>query len=142
MVLEWAVVKDVLKPTVSAEHPVILVIASCAHERELESDRTHELTSLIDTAGRRVVATTSQHLDKIVPGTYIGTGKVGEVADLVREHGAREVVLDVRLSPRQQRNLEEATGVRVLDYDELILTIFAANARTSQAMLAVELSQL
>lgn len=140
--LEWAVVKDVLKPTVSAEHPVILVIASCAHERELESDRTHELTSLIDTAGRRVVATTSQHLDKIVPGTYIGSGKVGEVADLVREHGAREVVMDVRLSPRQQRNLEEATGVRVLDYDELILTIFAANARTSQAILAVELAQL
>ncbi len=134
--------KDVLKPTVTAELPVILVIAGCAHERELESDRTQELISLIDTAKRRVVGTISQHLDKIVPGTYIGTGKTGEVADLVREHGAKEVVFDVRLSPRQQRNLEEVTGVRVLDYDELILTIFAANARTSQAMLAVELAQL
>ena len=130
-----------LKPTLSTTVPVVLVISGCAHERELEADRTQEMISLLDTAGRVVVATVTQHLEKPVPGTFIGTGKVDEVTTAVRAHAASEVVFDVQLSPRQQRNLEEATEVRVLDYDELILTIFAANARTSQAMLAVELAR-
>ena len=133
---------SVLKPTISKSIPVVLVIAGCAHERDMEADRTKEMVSLLDTAGRSVVATISQHLDKPVSGTYIGTGKVDEVKGLVDLHSAKEVVFDVQLSPRQQRNLEEATEVHVLDYDELILEIFAANARTHQAMLAVELAQM
>ena len=133
---------SVLKPTIQATIPVVLVIAGCANERELEADRTQEMVSLLDTAGRSVVATINQHLEKPVPGTYIGTGKVDEVKGLVETHGAKEVVFDVQLSPRQQRNLEAETEVHVLDYDELILEIFAGNARTHQAMLAVELAQL
>ncbi len=134
--------KIALKPTVSATIPVVLVIAGCAHERELEGDRTEEMISLLDTAGRTVVATIAQHLPKPVSGTYIGSGKIEEVKALLSGHDAKEVVLDVQLSPRQQRNLEEELEVRVLDYDELILEIFAGNARTHQAMLAVELAKL
>lgn len=134
--------KAALKPTISATIPVVLVIAGCAHERELEGDRTQEMISLLDTAGRTVVATIAQHLAKPVSGTYIGSGKIDEVKALIAGHDAKEVVLDVQLSPRQQRNLEEELEVRVLDYDELILEIFAGNARTHQAMLAVELAKL
>lgn len=134
--------KDVLKQTVSATIPVVLVIAGCAHERELEGDRTQEMVSLLDTAGRTVVATISQHLAKPVSGTFIGSGKIEEIKTLLAGHDAKEVVFDVQLSPRQQRNLEEETTVRVLDYDELILEIFAGNARTHQAMLAVELAKM
>ena len=133
---------SVLKPTIQTTIPVVLVIAGCANERELEADRTQEMVSLLDTAGRSVVATINQHLEKPVPGTYIGTGKVEEVKALVETHGAKEIVFDVQLSPRQQRNLEGETEVHVLDYDELILEIFAGNARTHQAMLAVELAKL
>ncbi len=134
--------KAVLKPTISATIPVVLVIAGCAHERELEADRTQEMISLLDTAGRTVVATISQHLAKPVSGTYIGSGKIDEIKVLLAGHDAKEVVFDVQLSPRQQRNIEEETEVRVLDYDELILEIFAGNARTHQAMLAVELAKM
>jgi GTP-binding protein HflX len=134
--------KAVLKPTISATIPVVLVIAGCAHERELEADRTQEMISLLDTAGRTVVATIAQHLAKPVPGTYIGSGKIDEIKALLAGHDAKEVVFDVQLSPRQQRNIEEETAVRVLDYDELILEIFAGNARTHQAMLAVELAKM
>ena len=134
--------KAVLKPTISATIPVVLVIAGCAHERELEADRTQEMISLLDTAGRTVVATIAQHLAKPVAGTYIGSGKIDEIKALLAGHDAKEVVFDVQLSPRQQRNIEEETAVRVLDYDELILEIFAGNARTHQAMLAVELAKM
>ena len=134
--------KDILKPTLTSSIPVILVIAGCANEREMEADRTQEMVSLLDTAGRSVAGTVAQHLPKAVPGTYIGSGKVDELKALIELHEAKEAVFDIQLSPRQQRNLEEATGVRVLDYDELILEIFAGNARTSQAMLAVELAKL
>lgn len=141
--LQWAHrMKAVLKPTISATIPVVLVIAGCAHERELEADRTQEMISLLDTAGRTVVATIAQHLAKPVPGTYIGSGKIDEIKALLAGHDAKEVVFDVQLSPRQQRNIEEETAVRVLDYDELILEIFAGNARTHQAMLAVELAKM
>jgi GTP-binding protein HflX len=88
------------------------------------------------------VATIAQHLAKPVPGTYIGSGKIDEIKALLAGHDAKEVVFDVQLSPRQQRNIEEETAVRVLDYDELILEIFAGNARTHQAMLAVELAKM
>ena len=127
--------------TDSGPIPVILVVAGCTDERELEADRTQEMVNLLDTAGRKVVATATQHLPKIAAGTYIGSGKMEEVKALMVEHGAMECAFDVSLSPRQQRNLEEHFGATVLDYDEIILSIFAQNARTHQARLAVQLAQ-
>ena len=133
--------KDLTRPTSQATMPVVLVLTVPPDERELETEREAEMRSLLDTAGRTVVALCVQHLNKPVAGTYIGSGKVAELHELVDGHGAQQVVFDVQLSPRQQRNLEEEIGCAVLDYDELILDIFARNARTSQAMLAVELAQ-
>lgn len=130
-----------LKTTDHGPIPVVLVVAGCTDARELEADRTQEMINLLDTAGRKVVATATQHLPKIAAGTYIGSGKITEVKSLMKEHGAQEAAFDVSLSPRQQRNLEETLEATVLDYDEIILNIFASNARTHQARLAVELAQ-
>jgi GTP-binding protein HflX len=133
--------KDLTRPTSQATIPVVLVLTVPPDEREQEAVREAEMRSLLDTAGRSVVALCVQHLAKPVAGTYIGSGKVTELTELVEAHGAQQVVFSVQLSPRQQRNLEEEISCAVLDYDELILDIFARNARTSQAMLAVELAQ-
>ncbi len=74
--------------------------------------------------------------------TYLGKGKVDELKQLVDADDADVIIFDNDLSPAQTRNLEEATGVKVLDRSELILDIFASRAQTHQARLAVELAQL
>jgi len=128
-------------PTQQATIPVVLMLTLHPDEREMEKEREAEMHSLLDTAGRTVVGTLVQHVQKPAPGTYIGTGKVTELKELAVTCGAQQVVFDVQLHPRQQRNLEEQIECAVLDYDELILDIFARNARTNQAMMAVELAQ-
>ncbi len=133
---------DRTKQVVHGPLPVVLVCTVPPAERELEADRIQEMRNLIDTAGRAVAAVVTQHLAKPASATYIGSGKVEELIAAVQAHGAKEVVLDVSLSPSQQRNLEEATSCHVFDYDELILEIFAQNARTQQARLAVELATM
>ncbi len=132
---------DKTVPTQQLTIPVVLMLTLHPDEREQEKEREAEMHSLLDTAGRRVVGTLVQYVQKPTSGTYIGSGKVEELKDLAITCGAQQVIFDVRLRPRQQRNLEEETGCAVLDYDELILDIFARNARTSQAMMAVELAQ-
>ena len=128
-------------PTQQATIPVVLMLTVHPDEREMAKEREAEMLSLLDTAGRSVVGTLVQHVQKPTPGTYIGSGKVTELKDLAVASGAQQVVFDVQLQPRQQRNLEEVLECAVLDYDELILDIFARNARTNQAMMAVELAQ-
>ncbi|MBA3686843.1 MAG: GTPase HflX [Planctomycetes bacterium] len=122
--------------------PIVLVLTVPPKDRELEADREAEMKSLLDTAGREAVAVARQHLQKPVSATCIGSGKIIEVAELVKAHGAEQVVFDTQLTPSQQRNLERDIGIAVVDYNELILDIFATNARTHQAMLAVQLAQL
>ena len=128
-------------PTQQATIPVVLMLTLHPDERDQEKEREAEMRSLLDTAGRSVVGSLVQHVQKPAPGTYIGTGKVEELKELAIASGAQQVVFDVQLQPRQQRNLEEQIECAVLDYDELILDIFARNARTNQAMMAVELAQ-
>ncbi|MCC7205249.1 MAG: GTPase HflX, partial [Phycisphaeraceae bacterium] len=74
--------------------------------------------------------------------TYIGKGKVHELAEMVKLHAAQVVVFENDLSPSQIGNIEEVIGVKVLDRSELILDIFAGRARTYEAKLQVELAQL
>ena len=76
------------------------------------------------------------------PSTFIGSGKVVEVADAVRAYDVQTVIFNNKLSPAQERNLEKAFGVRVMDRVALILTIFAQRARTYEGKLQVELAQL
>lgn len=121
---------------------VVLVLTLPPASRELTADREQEMRSLLDTAGCEVVAVAHQYLARPAAGTYIGKGKCQEVAALAQEHSADEVVFGVELSPSQERNLEEAIGLKVIDYTALILHIFSRNARTQEAQLAVELAQL
>ena len=81
-------------------------------------------------------------LQKIVPATYIGKGKVEEFAALVEEKEIKLVIMDCALSPVQQRNLEKALTCKVIDRTALILEIFGARARTAEGKLQVELASL
>ncbi len=101
-----------------------------------------ELTGLAETAGAIVTAELTQRRASPDQTTYLGKGKVAELAALVAHHDADVVIFDNDLSPAQTRNLERELEVKVLDRSEVILDIFAARARTYEARLAVELAQL
>jgi len=101
-----------------------------------------ELEGLAEAAGTKVVGKLTQRRDAPDAATYLGSGKVKELKELVQATGADVVIFDNDLSPAQTRNLENALQVKVLDRTELILDIFATRARTHEARIAVELAQL
>lgn len=105
------------------------------------TDSLEELAYLTKTAGANVVGTLTQRLDNPSPTYYIGKGKIGELVSLKEQTGYDTVIFDDELSPRQQRNLEEILGVKVIDRTALILDIFARKARTHEGKLQVELAQ-
>ena len=101
-----------------------------------------EISGLAESAGTDVVGGVVQRRETPDPKTYLGKGKVTELKQLVAMEAADVVIFDNNLSPSQTRNLEKAVSAKVLDRTELILDIFASNARTHEARLAVELAQL
>ncbi len=106
-------------------------------------DSLAELAQLADTAGIHVVGQTWQRVQHPDPATFIGSGKVEEVARWVEELAVNVVIFDDELSPRHQRELEKAFGddVRVIDRTALILDIFAQHAHTREGALQVTLAQ-
>jgi len=105
-------------------------------------EHLEELARLVDTAGAEVVGSLTQLVDRPHPGTYLGSGKLDELALRIQELGATLIVFDDELSPAQSRNIEVATNTRVMDRAELILDIFATRARSAEARMQVELAQL
>jgi GTP-binding protein HflX len=107
------------------------------------SDSLSELALLAKTAGLDVVGQISQRLRKPNPKTFLGSGKIVEIHDLVKETVADVLLFDDELSPRHQRELEKIFGddVRVVDRTALILDIFALHASTREGSLQVELAQ-
>lgn len=105
-------------------------------------DPLDELRSLAGTAGALPVAEILQKKGKPEPATFIGRGKVQEVAEAIRLHEAQVVIFENDLTPRQIANLEERVEAKVVDRSELILDIFASRATTHEARLQVELAQL
>ena len=105
-------------------------------------DPLDELRSLADTAGAVVVDEMLQKKHKPSAKTFIGKGKVLELADRVKAHDASVVIFENNLTPSQIGNIEEIIEVKVLDRSELILDIFASRAATHEARLQVELAQL
>ena len=101
-----------------------------------------ELHRLAESAGADICDAVVCRRDGIDPRTYVGSGKVVEIADAVKAHEAEVVVFNSPLTPAQERNLEKETGVRVMDRIALILVIFAMRARTYEGKLQVELAQL
>ena len=111
-------------------------------DRHRTEEHLEELGRLADTAGAEVCGTLTQQLDRPHPATYLGKGKLEELKQRTSALGASLVLFDDELSPAQGKNVEQATGVRVMDRAELILDIFATRARSNEAKLQVELAQL
>ncbi|MCB0390474.1 MAG: GTPase HflX [Bdellovibrionales bacterium] len=101
-----------------------------------------ELEDLVYAAGGGVVGTAVQVLEKFNPATLIGKGKTLELKELAEQTEANLIVIDHHLSGIQSRNLEQETGVRILDRNQLILDIFAQRAQTYEGKLQVELAQM
>lgn len=101
-----------------------------------------ELAALAETAGAEVVEMLYQKRDKPDPGTYIGSGKVSELRDIVHATGADTVVCDGELSPGQLVALEEALNTKVIDRTMLILDIFAQHAKSKEGKAQVSLAQM
>ncbi|MBL8177327.1 MAG: GTPase HflX [Bryobacterales bacterium] len=101
-----------------------------------------ELEALAATAGAVVLDRVIQARATLDAATLIGSGKVEELAGLVKGFDAGLVIFDNELTPTQLRNLEKALDVKVVDRTQLILDIFASRARTREGQLQVELAQL
>ena len=101
-----------------------------------------ELRELLRTAGVASVGEAVQRREHPHPDTYLGAGKVQELRELAREADANLVATDDELSARQERNLEAALGMPVIDRTAIILDIFAAHAHSAEGKLQVELAQL
>ena len=123
------------------EEKVVLVGVS-EQDGDDAADSVAELAELVKTAGASVAGVLVQKRERIHPAFYIGTGKVGELEELVAETGATGIVCDDELSPAQIKNLEEAIDTKVMDRTLVILDIFAARATTSEGKIQVELAQL
>src|SRR5690606_17025494 len=101
-----------------------------------------ELAALAETAGSQVLDGVLQRRGQPDPGTYLGSGKAAELADLVRAAGADTVIVDTELSPSQRRGLEDVVKVKVIHRTALILDIFAQHAKSREGKAQVELAQL
>jgi len=117
------------------------VILPRYHQWEVEENLA-ELKLLAETAGVEIVGQIVQDRDRINPTYFIGSGKVQELSNLIKFTNASTVIFDDDLSPAQVRNLERATGSKIVDRSTLILDIFAKHARTREAKTQVELAQL
>ena len=118
---------------------VAVELKSRDHLWELD-DTLNELAYLTDAAGAQVIGKVTQRADRLTP-TYVGKGKLLEVQDLVAQEGAETVIFDDELTPTQQRNLEAALQIKVIDRTALILDVFGRHARTHEGKLQVELAQ-
>ena len=101
-----------------------------------------ELKSLAETFGLATVFSIAAPIRAIEAATYIGSGKVEEIAALAKEHGAGIVIFDDEISPQQQKNLEKKIQLPVIDRAELILGVFAQRAETKEAKIQVEIAEL
>jgi GTP-binding protein HflX len=120
----------------------VILVGISEQDGDDTEDSLAELQELVKTAGASVVGSMIQKRERIHPGTYIGTGKVEELAELIAQTGATGIVCDDELSPAQLRNLEELLQTKIMDRTLIILDIFAARATTSEGKIQVELAQL
>lgn len=122
---------------------VLLVgVASSNRDRWVKAELMDELAALTRTAGGAVVERLVQVRERPDPALLVGKGMAQELARLCNVHRIELLVFEGSLTPTQQRNLEAATGVRVIDRAAVILDIFAMRARTAEARVQVELAQL
>lgn len=129
------------KEITNFEKTVIVGIITQGQNEEKLTEYLDELEFLTTTAGGEVIKRFSQKLERPNPKTFLGTGKIEEIAYYVKDNDVSTVIFDDELSPSQQKNLNRELGVKVLDRTNLILDIFAQRAQTSYARTQVELAQ-
>src|SRR5688500_1383784 len=122
----------------------IILVGVTIPPETTEETETHldELAQLVDTAGADVVGRMLQRREHPDPATYLGKGKIDELREESLMLDSDTTVFDNDLSPAQQRNLEKALGRTAISRTEVILDIFAQNARTPEGRAQVELAQL
>jgi len=124
------------------ENAVIVGVALKGTIREELDSSLEELKQLSITAGASVIEVISQNLTSINPSTYIGKGKIEELARLIADKEIQLAIFDDELSPAQASNLEKKMECAVIDRTGLILDIFALHARSRESKIQVELAQL
>ena len=123
------------------EKAVLVGIVNRMQTREQVDEYLAELDFLANTAGVEPVKRFVQNVDSPNTRTYVGTGKLEEIKQYIQENEISLVIFDDELQPTQLRNIERELQVKVLDRTNLILDIFAQNARTAHAKAQVELAQ-
>ncbi len=126
----------------SRERVLIIAVQLPKYTEKHFESTLEELNSLSVTAGGEVIDVITQNRTRIHSATYIGDGKLDELAEKVDQEEIDLVICNDELSPSQLRNLNERLGVRIIDRSQLILDIFAMRAKTREGQLQVELAQL
>lgn len=129
------------KEVINFERTVIVGVITQNQDEEKLNEYLDELEFLTFTAGGEVIKRFSQKVDKPNPKTFVGTGKLDEIASYVKENDISTVIFDDELTPSQQKNITLIFDIKVLDRTNLILDIFAQRAQTSYARTQVELAQ-
>lgn len=124
------------------EECVLVGVITPDISEETAKEHLDELEFLAETAGAISRGKFLQKLQMANPRTYVGTGKIEEIRDYIKERNIELAIFDDELSPSQLRNIEKVLECKVLDRNILILDIFASRARTSHAKTQVELAQL
>ncbi len=123
------------------EKAILIGVVTQFQTEEKLDEYLDELAFLADTAGADVLKRFTQKLDRPNPKTFLGTGKMEEIAAYIKAHEIDIAIFDDELSPSQIKNVEKLFDIKVLDRTNLILDIFAARAQTSYARTQVELAQ-
>lgn len=129
------------KEKINFEKTVIVGIVTQNQDEEKLNEYLDELEFLTFTAGGEVIKRFSQKMDKPNPKTFVGTGKLEEIAVFIKENNISTIIFDDELTPSQQKNITKIFDIKVLDRTNLILDIFAQRAETSYARTQVELAQ-
>lgn len=131
-----------IKQQVKAEEKALLVgVVQKGQEEQEVLENLNELAFLAETAGAVTIKTFIQKLQQPDSKTFIGKGKLEEVAAYLKRHPAHIIIFDDELSGSQITNIEKATDVKTIDRSDLILDIFARRAKTARAKAQVELAQ-
>ncbi len=123
------------------ESAVLIGLIHSSQNEEMVKEYLDELAFLAETAGASTIKRFTQRLDHPDPRTFIGSGKLIQIAGFIKENKIDLAIFDDELSGSQIRNIEKVLECRVLDRNNLILDIFAKRARTAQAKVQVELAQ-
>lgn len=125
-----------------AERAILVGLYSAETDRTVATEHLDELEQLVMTAGGVTVRKILQNRKRPDPATYIGKGKLNDLASLAGTDEADLIIFDDDLSPTQTRNIQKATDAKVIDRSGIILDIFAGRAKTAAAKMQVELAQL